>query len=78
MPRYFFDVHDGDKHHIDTTGHEFPDAESARLEALGSLPHIAQDEMPDGDQRVFIMDVRDDGDRVIFTATLALIARWVG
>lgn len=77
MPLYFFDVHDGDKHYIDTSGHEFPDAASARMEALGTLPHIAQEEMPDGNRRDFIMDVRDSGDRVIFTATLSLVARWV-
>ena len=73
MPLYFFDVHDGDYHHIDIIGHEFPDAARARVEALGALPSIAQEEMPDGNRRDFIMDVRDDGDRIIFTATLSLV-----
>lgn len=77
VPYYYFDVHDGDTHHLDDHGHEFPDKENARVEALASLPHIAKDQMPDGNRRDFIMDVRDESHKVIFTATLSLVARWV-
>lgn len=77
MPTYFFDMHDGDKHHIDDHGHDFPNNQAARKEALAALPSIAKDKFPDGNRRDFIMDVRDANHKVIFTATLSLVARWV-
>jgi hypothetical protein len=41
MPRYFFDIHDGERFTPDDTGLEFPDGHAARAKAVSTLPDIA-------------------------------------
>lgn len=50
----------------------------ARAAAIAALPDIARDVLPDGDRRDFVSSVRDEAGEVIFTATLSLVAQWVG
>ena len=76
MPRFFFDLYDGDELARDTEGFELQ-PEEARKQAIASLAEIAQDEMPDGDERDFTVRVRDEDGHVIFEATLSLRAHWV-
>ena len=76
MPRYFFDVFDGEKLTRDEIGIELADLERVRSEAIQALPEIARDELPDGDVRVFSVQARAEGDRVIFTASLTFKAEW--
>ena len=52
MPRFYFDIHDGERFTPDDEGLEFPDAQTARDKAVSSLPDIARDVMPDGQKRV--------------------------
>jgi hypothetical protein len=77
MPRFLFDIYDGVRLTRDDEGSELPDREAARKEALSVLPDIARDRSPDGDRRDFIVDVRDETGRVIYTATLSLVGRWI-
>ncbi|MCE4226739.1 hypothetical protein HCU64_23640 [Methylobacterium sp. C25] len=77
MPRYFFDVADGDRHVRDEEGLELPDGESARREAICSLLDIARDELPDGDHRSFVITVRDGDETSLLSARLALDAKWL-
>lgn len=70
MPRYFFDVHNG-RLDRDDDGVDCADFEAARIEAMRSLPEIAAFAIPqDGDQQAFTVMVRDENDRVVYTATL--------
>jgi hypothetical protein len=77
LPRFFFDINDGDNYFRDDEGSELPNEEAARKEALGCLPELTRSKMPDGNRRNFIVDVRDEANHRIFTATLSLVARWV-
>ena len=50
MPRYFFDIHDGQLQR-DEDGTECADFDAARREAMISLPDVARWEIPsDGDR----------------------------
>jgi hypothetical protein len=72
MPRYFFDVHDGEKHTPDHIGLELENTQAAQQEAVRALPGIAKDALPDGTQRDFVIEVRDEGKRPILRAKLSL------
>ncbi len=77
MPRYFFDINDGERATIDAEGSELDSDEAARAEAIGVLPDLARDMLPDGDRHTFIASVRDEAGRAIFRATLTLAAEWL-
>ena len=66
MPRYFFDVHDGQGFHRDDVGDEFDGFDEARTQAQALLPDIARDELPDGDLHEISCDVRDETGRVVY------------
>ena len=78
MPRYFFDIDDGDHQHHDDEGIDLADVEAARKEAIRALPDVARDVLPDGDRRDFTSSVRTEAGRVVFRAKLSLVAEWVG
>jgi hypothetical protein len=76
MPRYFFDVFDGEKLVRDEIGIELADLEQVRIEAIEALPDIARDQLPDGDERAFAVEARDEHGRVVFAARLNFKAEW--
>lgn len=45
----------------------------ARIEAQKALPDLARDALPDGDQKTFIVSVRDEAGQVVLRAALTLI-----
>lgn len=73
MPRYFFDTFDGDRLIADSEGIELPDLEQVKAEAQRALPDLARDGLPDGDQKTFIVSVRDGTGQVVLRAALSLI-----
>ncbi len=77
MPRFFFDINDGERQDHDDVGQDLPDLEAARKAAINDLPDIARDVLPDGDRRDFVSVVRTESDEVVFRAKLSLIAEWV-
>ena len=78
MPRFFFDTHDGGHSICDDEGIELASSDAAGRQALASLPDIARDVLPgDGDRHDITVDVRDETGRLMFTATLSLVARWI-
>jgi hypothetical protein len=77
MPRFFFDIDDGEERSPDSEGVELPDLEEVRKKAIGVLPDLAREELPDGDRRVFVCQARDESGTVVFIATLSLVAEWV-
>lgn len=78
MFRFFFDTCDGARTFYDEEGMLLADDEAARHQAMIALPDIARDVVPkDGDRRDMMVDVRNEGGQVVFTATLSLVARWI-
>ena len=78
MPRYFFDIDDGERQDRDDVGQDLPDLKAARDAAIEVLPDIARDVLPDGDRRDITSSVRTDHGGVVFRAKLSLTAEWVG
>lgn len=77
MPRYYFDVRDGQGFHRDEFGDEFGSFDAARHQAQSLLPHIAREEMPDSDQHCITCEVRDDTGRVVYRGELTFEGRWL-
>lgn len=78
MPRYYIDSSDGSFSHIDSEGVELTGDEAARYLALDALPDMVREVLPDGDQREFEVCVRNEGGRVIYSASLTLTGAWRG
>ena len=76
MPRFFFDTYDGDFFAPDQEGQDLEGIEAAKLIAQEALPDMASDRLPDGDERVFIVSVRDEAGEVILYATLSLVVQY--
>ena len=76
MPRYFFDTYDGNVFVTDDEGQELESLEAAKVVAQEELPLMARDELPDGDQRTFIVSVRDEAGQVVVRAALSLIVEY--
>jgi len=78
MPRYFFDTRDDGVLTVDTTGVVLPDRDRARREAIRTLPYMAIDSLPDGPNREFSVEMRDEAGRSLFIAELSFRSRWLG
>ena len=74
VPRYFFDIHDGDHFTPDHEGVELEGIEAAKTEAKNTLPDIVKDQMPDGDRRDFTVTVREESGQAVLRITLSLVA----
>jgi hypothetical protein len=77
MPRYFFDLHDGEYFTQDNTGLLCSSLADVSDQAVSVLPDIARDELPDGPARTFWVRVRHEDGRYIFRASLALVSAWI-
>jgi len=73
MPRFFFDTYDGDFFAPDNEGQDLEGIEAAKLQAQEALPNMAEDKLPDGDQRVFVVSVRDEAGQVVLRVSLTLV-----
>src|SRR3954465_14720563 len=72
--RFFFDTFDGESWVQDDEGIECADHEAARNTAHAALAALAKDQVPNSDQRVMIVRVRDD-DGLLLETSLALQTR---
>jgi hypothetical protein len=73
VPRYFFDTYNGDRLITDPDGIELQSLEQVKIEAQRVLPDLARDALPDGDQKTFLVSVRDEAGQVVLRAALSLI-----
>lgn len=77
MPLFFFDVHDG-KITRDDEGQEVADLEAVRRLAMETLPRVAADEISsNGDKQNFVVLVRDEDKRPVYSATLNFVGLWL-
>jgi hypothetical protein len=73
MPRFFFDIHDGEAFTPDREGLDLDGLEAAKEEAKKTLTEIVKDEMPDGDRRDFTVDVKNAAGQIVWRVTLSLV-----
>ncbi len=74
MPRFYFDIRDGDRTTLDSDGVEFPTLDAAHTDLMDGLAEITRDIMPDGTYREIIGEVRDEGGKPVLRATIAVKA----
>jgi hypothetical protein len=76
MPRYFFDLHNGDGPLRDEAGLELSDRAEVARETSRILLDIARDEMPATDRAMISVTVRS-GERPVSVATLTFANEWL-
>src|SRR4051812_44276540 len=76
MPRYFFEIDDGERRTPDDEGLDLSGLWEARNQAIAVLPDIARDVLPDGERRELVSSVRDESGQLVYTATLSLVGKW--
>jgi len=73
MPRFFFDTYDGERFFPDESGLEFESIAAAKAEAQKALPDMAGEVLPVDNHRTFVVNVRDEADRVVLRIALSLV-----
>ena len=76
MPRYFFDLHNGDGPLRDEAGLELANRTEVVREMSRILLDIARDEMPAVDRTMISVTVRSE-DRPVSVATLTFANEWL-
>ncbi|CAA2159890.1 hypothetical protein MBRA_05070 [Methylobacterium brachiatum] len=76
MPRYFFDVMDGDLI-VDSEGVDLPDVRAAHDKAIKALPDITKSYLSDKQKQEVSVTMRDESGRPMFRATLTIRAEWL-
>ena len=74
MPRYFFDLRDGDEFSPDDEGTELDGVVAAQAEVIAAFPAIAAQRIRDNrDRAAFEMTVRDEAGNEVMRASLSFI-----
>jgi hypothetical protein len=71
VPRYFFDLRDGDRVIVGDEALEFKDLEAARGDAAASLAEMAHDLLPCSAHRNMVLDVRSESGKCVLRLVLA-------
>jgi hypothetical protein len=74
---YFFDINDNETSMRDEIGLECDGTLDVQNSAIATLTQIAMEELTDGDQRQFVIRVRDGTGSYLFEARLSLEAKWL-
>lgn len=78
MLKYFFDTLENGRHVQDDVGLPCSSDADARLEAMNTLPSIARDRIRNGDDwQAFTVQVRDEGGREVYSATMTFAGQWL-
>jgi CheY-like chemotaxis protein len=78
MPRYFFDLDNGKANFVDTIGTDLVGPQSVRSDAIGFLAAVFKDQAHDDRDPAYLVRVRDEAGRVVFTTALSLQSNWQG
>jgi len=76
MPRYVFEIHNGEQLTRDEISLDFADEKTLREAAIQLLPKVALDELSDVGEWAMALTVRDMAGRQIFKATLLFFSTW--
>jgi hypothetical protein len=74
---YFFDTYDGDLLVSPEEEQEVEDFKAAHLEGEKALPEAAWDGLPNGDQQIFIVSIRDEAGNVVLRITLSKLVEYL-
>ena len=72
MPRFYFDVREGQLFVEDRDGLEFPDIDTAEQEAIQAAASIGKERLPRGDTRDVTVEVRNERRQRIVTVGVEL------
>jgi hypothetical protein len=72
MPRYYFDVNNGENQNLDIDGIELSDENTARAEAISDLYALAREMLPKAGQRQIVLSVRDEDGTVVIEEALSV------
>ena len=70
VPRYFFDLRDGERFTRDDEGTELDGVEGARREAARTLAQMGKDVLPEAVHRELALEVRTEGPEPLLRAVL--------
>ena len=70
VPRYFFDLQDDVARFPDEFGDEFVSVEEARKHVQAILMDTFRSALPGGDERLFVCELRDETDNVVYRGRL--------
>jgi hypothetical protein len=77
MPRFYFDIDDGEGIVPDDKGIICRSRENLQKLATNLLPEIARDALPNKTTNTLTVKVRDKSGRYVFQATLSLVTEWI-
>ena len=76
MPIFYFDIYDNGQLSRDDHGFDLETVAEARDQAIGLLPNLARDELPDGEHHSFVCVVRDAANAQLYRASLIFEGLW--
>ncbi len=72
MPRFYFDVREGEKFIPDEEGLEFDTLDAAEREAATAAAEIGRDRLPKGDARQVTVEIRNKHRQRVLTVTVSM------
>jgi hypothetical protein len=75
VPRFYFDVREGDSFTRDTDGLEFNSLNAAEYEAARAAAEIGREDLPTGKAREVTVEVRDEHGQQVLTVAVAMTVR---
>jgi hypothetical protein len=75
VPRFYFDVREGDSVTRDTDGLEFNSLNAAEYEAARAVAEIGREDLPKGKAREVTVKVRDEHGQQVLTVAVAMTVR---
>ena len=73
MPRFYFDVREGETFIEDEDGFVFPGLDEAEQEAIQAVVSMGKDRLPRGDTREVTVEVRGEDKKRVLTVGVHLI-----
>jgi hypothetical protein len=73
MPRYYFDIYDGEQSVADEDGMELDDIEASKREVRQVLASLARDVVRNGKHQSFTVNVRDEAGQIMLRGILSLV-----
>ncbi len=77
MPRFYFDVREGEKFIPDEEGLEFDTLDAAEREAATAAAEIGRDRLPKGDARQVTVEIRNEHRQRVLTVTVSMVTHRV-
>lgn len=77
MPRYYFDLHNGDGPTTDFDGLDLTSRDMLTREITRILLDVARDEMPRENRAIVSLKVRDENGKIISVASLTFNTEWL-